>query len=151
MIHVYDPTWRDAVAAFLLQQRSFAELNGQAPETFRDENVADFETEETVSLVFEDGDVIAVADLLKQHPVDGSLWLGLFVVDERLHGTGIATRLYEHLEQTYMRPFQTVFRLGVLPHNERARRFWERQGYVYEKDSITARGDHVHVLKKVIS
>jgi len=50
-----------------------------------------------------------------------------------------------------MRPFQTVFRLGVLPHNERARRFWERQGYVYEKDSSTARGDHVHVLKKVIS
>ncbi|WP_242678955.1 MULTISPECIES: GNAT family N-acetyltransferase [unclassified Exiguobacterium] len=100
MIHVYDPTWRDAVAAFLLQQRSFAELNGQAPETFRDENVADFETEETVSLVFEDGDVIAVADLLKQHPVDGSLWLGLFIVDERLHGTGIATRLYEQLEQT---------------------------------------------------
>ncbi|UTT43299.1 GNAT family N-acetyltransferase [Exiguobacterium aurantiacum] len=150
MIHVYDTTWREKVEAFLLQQRSFAALNGQTPETFRDENVSDFETEETVSLVFEERDVIAVADLLKKHPVDGSLWLGLFVGDERLHGTGVAQRLYEQLEHAYMRPFQPVFRLGVLPHNERARRFWERQGYVYEKDSVTARGDHVHVLKKVI-
>ncbi|MDL5377904.1 GNAT family N-acetyltransferase [Exiguobacterium mexicanum] len=151
MIHVYDATWRDKVATFLLRQRSFAALNGQTPETFRDENLTDFEAEETVSLVFTDGDVIAVADLLKKHPVDGSLWLGLFVVEEKHHGTGLAQRLYEQLEREQMRPFQTVFRLGVLPHNERARRFWERQGYVYEKDSITARGDHVHVLKKIIS
>lgn len=151
MIHPYEASWREDVAAFLLRQSAFASLNGHTPEAFRDENLTDFEAEGTVSLVFEEGDVIAVADLLKKHPVDGSLWLGLFVVDERLHGTGIATRLYEQLEQTYMRPFQTVFRLGVLPHNERARRFWERQGYVYEKDSITARGDHVHVLKKIIS
>ena len=150
MIHLYDRSRRDEVGEFLWRQQSFAALNGQTPETFRDENVADFETEETVSLVFEDGDVVAVADLLKQHPVDGSLWLGLFVVDERLHGTGVAQRLYEQLEHAYMRPFQTVFRLGVLPHNKRARRFWERQGYVYEKDSITAQGEHVHVLKKVI-
>lgn len=150
MIHVYDATWRDKVEAFLLKQQSFAVLNGQTPEAFCDENVADFKTKETVSLVFEERDIIAVADLLKRHPIDGSLWLGLFVVDERLHGTGIATRLYEQLEHAYMRPFQTVFRLGVLPDNERAYCFWERQGYVYEKDSITARGEHVHVLKKVI-
>lgn len=151
MIHVYDATWRDEVATFLLRQLSFAELNGQTPETFRDENLTDFEAEGTVSLVFTDGDVIAVADLLKKHPIDGSLWLGLFVVEEKLHGTGLAQRLYEQLEREQMRPFQTEFRLGVLPHNERARRFWERQGYVYEKDSVTARGDHVHVLKKVIT
>lgn len=151
MIHVYDATWRDEVSAFLLRQRSFAALNGQTPEAFRDENLTDFEAEGTVSLVFTDRDVIAVADLLKKHPVDGSLWLGLFVVEEKHHGTGLAQRLYEQLEREQMRPFQTVFRLGVLPHNERARRFWERQGYVYEKDSVTARGDHVHVLKKVIT
>lgn len=151
MIHIYDTTWRDKVATFLLRQRSFAALNGQTPEAFRNENLTDFEAEGTVSLVFTEGDVIAVADLLKKHPVDGSLWLGLFVVEEKSHGTGLAQRLYEQLEREQMCPFQTVFRLGVLPHNERARRFWERQGYVYEKDSVTARGDHVHVLKKVIT
>lgn len=150
MIHVYDATWRDKVATFLLRQSAFASLNRQTPEAFRDENLTDFEAEGTVSLVFEEGGVIAVADLLKEHPVDGSLWLGLFVVDERFHGTGVAQRLYEQLEQEYMRPFQTVFRLGVLPHNERAHHFWERQGYVYEKDSVTARGDHVHVMKKLV-
>ncbi|TCI29904.1 GNAT family N-acetyltransferase [Exiguobacterium sp. SL-10] len=151
MIHPYERSRREDVGEFLLRQRVFASLNRQTPEAFRDENLTDFEADGTVSLVFEERGIVAVADLLKQHPVDGSLWLGLFIVDERLYGTGIATRLYEQLEHVYMRPFQTVFRLGVLPHNERARRFWERQGYVYEKGSVTARGDYVHVLKKVIS
>lgn len=114
MIHIYDTTWRDKVATFLLRQRSFAALNGQTPEAFRDENLTDFEAEGTVSLVFTEGDVIAVADLLKKHPVDGSLWLGLFVVEEKSHGTGLAQRLYEQLEREQMRPFQTEFRLGGL-------------------------------------
>ncbi|WP_251127862.1 MULTISPECIES: GNAT family N-acetyltransferase [unclassified Exiguobacterium] len=72
----------------------------------------------------------------------------MFVVDGSLHGTGLAQTLYEQLENQYMRPYQTEFRLGVLPHNERARRFWERNGYEYEKDSVTNKDVRVHVLKK---
>lgn len=149
MIRLYEPSDRPEFEKFLLRQHKFAELNDQTVEAFRDENVSDFESEETVSLLFEaNGEVVAIADLLKRHPVDGSLWLGLFVVDERLHGTGIAQRLYEQLEQNYMRPHHHVFRLGVLPANDRARRFWERNGYAYEKGSVTGRGTHVHVLMK---
>lgn len=150
MIHVYGTNDRETVGAFLLRQQAFATLNGQNPEAFQEETLADFEGNETLSLMFKEDGIIAVADLLTQHPIDGSLWLGFFVVDERLHGTGIAARLYSQLEQQYMRPFQTVFRLGVLPHNERAYRFWKRQGYVYEKNAITSKGEHVHLLKKII-
>lgn len=151
MIRRYEASDRERVAAFLMTQRAFAELNNQTPEAFRDENLADFEETSTVSLIVEDdGAIVAVADLLKCHPVDGSLWLGLFLVDERLHGTGLAQSVYDRLEQDYMRPFQTTFRLGVLPTNARARRFWQRQGYVYEKDSVTGEGVHVNVLKKAI-
>lgn len=151
MIRRYEASDRERVAAFLTTQRAFAELNDQTPEAFRDENLADFEETDTVSLLVEDdGAIVAVADLLPCHPVDGSLWLGLLLVDEKLHGTGRAQTIYDQLERDYMRPFQTTFRLGVLPTNVRARRFWERQGYVYEKDSVTGNGVHVHVLKKGI-
>ena len=149
MIRPYTAEDRQELQRFLMNQRTFARLNEQTVEMFRDENVADFEADGTVSLIIrEDGRVVAIADLLKRHPVDGSLWLGLFVVEESLHGTGLAQTLYEQLEDQYMRPYQTVFRLGVLPNNLRARRFWERNGYVYEKDSITNKGTRVHVLKK---
>lgn len=151
MIRLYEATDRERVATFFLGQRAFAELNGQTLETFRDENLADFEETGTVSLIVEDDEsIVAVADLLKRHLVDGSLWLGLFLIDERLYGTGLAQIVYEQLESDYMRPFETTFRLGVLPTNVRAQRFWERQGYVYEKDSVTRQGIHVRVMIKVI-
>ncbi len=149
MIRRYTAKDRQELERFLMDQRTFARLNEQTVEMFRDENVADFEEDGTVSLIIrEDGRVVAIADLLKRHPVDGSLWLGLFVVDETLHGTGLAQTLYEQVEEEYMRPYQKVFRLGVLLNNLRARRFWERNGYVYEKDSVTNKGIRVHVLKK---
>ncbi|MDT0192653.1 GNAT family N-acetyltransferase [Exiguobacterium sp. PBE] len=149
MIQPYTAEDRQELQRFLMDQRTFARLNEQTVEMFRDENVADFEEEGTISLIFrEEERIVAIADLLKKHPIDGSLWLGLFVVEESLHGTGLAQTLYEQLEDQYMRPYQMEFRLGVLPHNVRARRFWERNGYVYEKDSITNKGTRVHVLKK---
>lgn len=149
MIRPYTAEDRQELQRFLMDQRTFARLNEQTVEMFRDENVADFEADGTVSLIIrEDGRIVAIVDLLKRHPVDGSLWLGLFVVDETLHGTGLAQTLYEQVEEEYMRPYQKVFRLGVLPINLRARRFWERNGYVYEKDSVTNKGIRVHVLKK---
>ncbi len=149
MIRPYSKEDRAELEDFLVRQRTFARLNGQSIQAFRDENVADFAEDGTVSLIIRaDGRIVAIADLLKRHPVDGSLWLGLFIVDETLHGTGLAQTLYEQVEEEYMRPYQTVFRLGVLPNNLRARRFWERNGYVYEKDSITNNGLRVHVLKK---
>lgn len=149
MIRPYSKEDRTELEDFLVRQRTFAMLNGQSIQEFRDENVADFEEDGTVSLIIrEDEQVVAIVDLLKRHPVDGSLWLGLFVVEETFHGTGLAQMLYEQVEEGYMRPHQTVFRLGVLPDNLRARRFWERNGYVYEKDSTTHKGVRVHVLKK---
>ncbi|WP_214874978.1 GNAT family N-acetyltransferase [Exiguobacterium sp. CH10] len=149
MIRPYSKEDRQELEDFLVKQRTFAMLNGQSIQKFRDENVADFEEDGTVSLIIrKDGQIVAIVDLLKRHPVDGSLWLGLFVVEETLHGTGLAQTLYEQVEEEYMRPYQTVFRLGVLPDNLRALRFWERNGYVYEKDSITNKGVRVHVLKK---
>lgn len=121
-------------------------------DAFCEENVADFEADGTASFLVEVAwELCAVADLLRRHPRDGSLWVGLFIVDERLYGDGTAQAVYDQLERDEMRPYHSIFRLGVLPHNERANRFWRRQGYTYEKDAVTARGDRVHVLLKTVN
>lgn len=93
MIRRYTAEDRQELQRFLMDQRTFARLNEQTVEMFRDENVTGFEEDGTVSLIIrEDGWIVAIADLLKRHPVDGSLWLGMFVVDETLHGTGLRKR-----------------------------------------------------------
>ncbi|MCT4783154.1 MULTISPECIES: GNAT family N-acetyltransferase [Exiguobacterium] len=147
----YTAADRDRLEVFLRRQRTFAALNRQTMDAFCEENIADFEADGTASFLVEvDGELLAIVDLLRRHPRDGSLWVGLFVVDERLHGDGTAQTIYEQLERDEMRPYHSMFRLGVLPHNERAYRFWQRQGYTYEKDAVTARGDRVHVLLKTV-
>ncbi len=67
-----------------------------------------------------------VSDLLAQ-----SVWhIGLFIVATRLHGTGIAQLLYEHLEAWACENGARWLRLGVADGNTRAERFWQRCGFV---------------------
>ncbi|WP_251127863.1 MULTISPECIES: hypothetical protein [unclassified Exiguobacterium] len=66
MIRPYAVEDRPELENFLMRQRTFARMNGQSTETFRDENVADVEEEGTMSLIFREGErIIAIADLLK--------------------------------------------------------------------------------------
>lgn len=70
----YKAADRARLEAFLRRQQTFAALSGQTIDAFSEENVADFEADGTISLLVEaDAEVIAVVDLLRRHPVDGSL------------------------------------------------------------------------------
>lgn len=55
--------------------------------------------------------------------------LGLFVVATRLHGSGAAAGAYAALEGWVRSHGVRHLRLGVVLGNERAERFWARQGY----------------------
>lgn len=138
-----------ALRSFLLRQTTFQEINGQTPEQFCEEIEQDVASAGTISLVvYEEGRLVAVIDLLERHPRDGSLWVGLLLVEETLWGRGYGRRIYETLETEWMRPLNPVFRLGVIPTNERARRFWTRQGYRYEREGVTGNGVVVDVMCK---
>lgn len=72
------------------------------------------------------GSAIVVSDLC----APGVWHLALFVVATRLHGGGLAQQTYEALEHWVRGQGAAWMRLGVVHVNGRARRFWQRQGFV---------------------
>ena len=87
---------------------------------------------EKVAFGWEDdgGDIQAMAgglgDFLAAH-----VWhIGLFIVATATHGSGLAQRLHDELEQWMRDHGARWIRLGVVIGNTRGERFWEKAGYV---------------------
>jgi GNAT superfamily N-acetyltransferase len=72
------------------------------------------------------GVAVVVSDLCAPR-----VWhLALYLLATRLHGCGAAQRTYDALEAWVRRQGARWLRLGVVMANARARRFWQRQGFV---------------------
>lgn len=82
----------------------------------------------------------------------GCWHIALFIVATRLHGQGLARRLYQGLEDWARAGGAQWLRLGVVQGNAPAERFWQRQGFVElrRRDGIAAgtRLNTVRVLLK---
>ncbi len=76
------------------------------------------------------GDLAAVANVVGNLIAPGVWHLGLFIVDASRHGTGDARALYRGIEDWARSNGAQWMRLGVVEGNDRAERFWTRQGYV---------------------
>jgi GNAT superfamily N-acetyltransferase len=76
------------------------------------------------------GEMIGMASLLSDFLAPGVWHIGLFVVATPLHGHGVAARLYRDLEAWMAGQGAQWIRLGAVIGNEKAERFWRRQGYV---------------------
>lgn len=75
------------------------------------------------------GELAAVADVIEDLLAPRVWHVGLFLVAERLHGTGIALRAYDALESWMRSNGARWLRLGVVRGNDRAERFWRGRGY----------------------
>lgn len=71
----------------------------------------------------------AVADVIEDLLAPRVWHVGLFLVAERLHGTGFAQRAYAALEGWMAGGGARWLRLGVVEGNDRAERFWKSRGY----------------------
>jgi GNAT superfamily N-acetyltransferase len=100
------------------------ELNGKPP--------ADWSWTRQCQLGFVDGDgeLLAMVDLVVDLLAPGVWHLGLFFVATALHGGGTARALHAALEDWVRTQGAQWLRLGVVLGNQRAERFWERNGYV---------------------
>ena len=83
-----------------------------------------------VRVVDDAGEIVAVADVVRNLLAPGVWHIGFFVVATRLHGTGRARAIYEALEGWARSGGALWLRLNVAAGNARAERFWERMGYV---------------------
>lgn len=101
----------------------------------------------------EDGP-IAVLDLIKYFPDPDTFYIGLLLIDGKVHRRGYGTSLYRQIENEMMEAGFNRGRLGVLANNLKALSFWDKMGYREIKKLVsTIRPEKnwtVHVMEKKI-
>jgi GNAT superfamily N-acetyltransferase len=83
-----------------------------------------------VGIVSEYGSMVAMLSVVSDLLAKGVWHIGLFIVASELWGTGTAQSLLRQLESWAVEGGGKWLRLGVVEGNARAKRFWERVGFV---------------------
>ena len=115
---------------------------------------ADFAWTDRWVMAFRDADdvTVAMANVTSDLPAPNVWHIGLFIVATRAFGTGVAGELHDALLGWARAQGARWMRLGVVKGNERAERFWARQGYVEMRvrDGIAmgARANSVRIMMK---
>jgi len=104
-----------------------------------------------IGLEDESASMIGVADVLADFLAADVWHVGLFLVATKLHGTGAARVLYDHLESWMRAQGAQWSRLGVVEGNLRAERFWKGLGYVeVRKRRNVEMGKRVNTLRVMV-
>lgn len=97
------------------------------------------------------GDLVAVAQLLRDYPASGDWWIGMLLVAPSERGRGVGSLLFEHVMQLVRTEGARTLQLVVSSRNPRARQFWERLGFVETRrlervDARSGQADEVQIL-----
>ena len=74
------------------------------------------------------GRLVGLAVVLPYNPGDGHPWIGLLLVDGRLHRRGHGSAIAA-IEERFRSEGQPAIRLGILENNIQAQQFWTALGY----------------------
>lgn len=132
-----DPaTERPLVLAFLHEAADYIALERGAPPD--DSLVEEFFTDappgsnpaESLRLgLFDQGHLVAIAEMGWNHPGPTDAYLGLLIVSPAARGRGLGQHVLRHLEDQARARGKTALYLAVLDANPRGRAFWEREGF----------------------
>jgi ribosomal protein S18 acetylase RimI-like enzyme len=86
------------------------------------------------------GNLIAVAELLQGHPSIHDRYIGLLLVAPELRQKGLGTQFCVMILKWMAVHGAETVRLVVHRQNVIARRFWERQGFVTEREVVKRSG-----------
>lgn len=99
---------------------------------------------------FKDQCLIAIMDLILDYPQNGTLWIGLFMVDHSLQHAGVGGKIIQEL-LTYL-PTTTFSKvqLGYVAANEQSKSFWEKQGFVPTGKVKNSERYQIVIMEKVV-
>lgn len=101
------------------------------------------------------GELVAFASLVSDLLAHTVWHIGLFVVATEHHGSGLAASIFHGIEAWVRSNGAQWFRLGVVAGNQRAERFWARQGFTQvrmrEGVEIGGRLNNVRVMVKPLA
>jgi len=79
--------------------------------------------------IFQNGDAVGICDLILNYPKQTSFWIGLLLVNSKLHGKKIGGKLVNAiLDSAKLNGYMSA-QLGVIDANIKAIAFWERHGF----------------------
>ncbi|MEU7988751.1 GNAT family N-acetyltransferase [Streptosporangium canum] len=78
-----------------------------------------------------DGRLAGIAITLAHHPdpADPDPWIGLLLIDARVHRSGYGRALARTVEERFRSAGRTAVRLAVLDNNPKGLAFWTTLGY----------------------
>ena len=119
----------------------YNELENGKRERTEEEIMDDVFRPETESyLIKADDTYIGWLDYMPENKKDGKPWLGLLMIHGDYQGYGYGTSAYYTFEQLLAADKILCLRLGILDQNEKAIRFWERNGFTaYGKTTLSGR------------
>lgn len=96
----------------------------------------------------ENGTIDGLATCLKGYYDPDDWYLGLLLLDPAGRGAGLGARMARHVIAQATADGADCLRIAVLDTNPRARRFWDRLGFIHEKSTSSGDGQvrHVHRL-----
>ena len=106
------------------ETQAAAEFESELPEGWS------FTEQLAIGFIDASNELTAFAFVISDLFAEGVWHLGLFIVSTEQHGQGVARHLYHALEKWFKVSGAKWVRLGVIAGNERAERFWERNGYI---------------------
>lgn len=84
-----------------------------------------------------DKDLVGVLDLINGYPRKDIMYIGLFVIDGKLHRLGHGKKLFGDLMHMARDNNFSAIMLGVLKENKKAQDFWKAMGFKIVKDNKT--------------
>jgi ribosomal protein S18 acetylase RimI-like enzyme len=76
-----------------------------------------------------DGELIGYAELFRNYPADAEWWIGLLMLDPDARGRGLGSEIVCNASAWAAENGARSIMLAVLESDERAQRFWIRQGF----------------------
>lgn len=96
------------------------------------------------------GDLVAIGDLAVGYPEVADAYLGLLLLVPTARGQGLGPAIVDEVKRRARSSGAARLLLGVLDDNERARAFWERQGFRWVKSSGPQLfGERQHVVHRL--
>lgn len=82
-------------------------------------------------LIFIENKYIGIIDFLKNNPNDNCPWIGLLMIHGEHHSKGYGKMAYNLFEEKLKQQNYNKVRIGILPENIGAKRFWTSLGFKF--------------------
>jgi ribosomal protein S18 acetylase RimI-like enzyme len=73
--------------------------------------------------------MVAIVDMLKDHPKKDVWWIGLMLIHPQFRNNGLGSQILDTIIYLLKKRSIPEIQIGVLEENSAAMHFWERQGF----------------------